>query len=327
MNGEILVVAYHSGMVVSFEARVSTAARLLAGPLKSVSRERGTADGRCIVWRCLRSMNCRSCGAHKYSTELPLVYGLSYSGCVIKYRVKSAGEIELLELTPSKSSDDFPYENYPLILPHVSLKVAETRSCTYHDFAQQFANTPEEEPAELIVAIPPPATIGVSLWGRWGDAEGVTVVFECGLGDPVVAHATCVLDSSRSVLVPVMMMLGVERCHRAIQRIGVAPFHFNLNGGVADGEVMREHLGHGLEDLFAAADALFGNKNVAACRAYARRNSPDVQVMNSENAVHVFDRRLEGLHIDPFGHSLKEDIHGFGDDSPGAPDDGGSDQE
>ena len=192
MSGEKLVTAYHSGMVVSF-ARAGTHTRSsFGGPLEeSVSRKRHGRRPLHLLAR-LAVDQLPIVGVHKYSTELPLIYGLSYSGCRIKYRVSGSSDVELLELKPSKSSEDFPYLNYPVILPFVPLKVVETRSCTYDSFAQQFANMPEEEPAELIVAIPPPATIGVSLWGRWGDAEGVTVVFECGLGDAVVcAYNVC----------------------------------------------------------------------------------------------------------------------------------------
>jgi hypothetical protein len=39
---------------------------------------------------------------------------------------------------------------------------------------------PAQQPAELIVAVPPPATIGVSLWGG-ADADDVTIMFACDL--------------------------------------------------------------------------------------------------------------------------------------------------
>jgi hypothetical protein len=39
---------------------------------------------------------------------------------------------------------------------------------------------PEKQSAEMIVAIPPPATVGLSFWDC-GDLDGVTIVFECDL--------------------------------------------------------------------------------------------------------------------------------------------------
>jgi hypothetical protein len=124
--------------------------------------------------------------------ELLLIYGFNYSGCELRYRKTITGRIEILELSPRESSDDFPYANYPPLLPYVPLRVSETRRCTYLQFAGEFPNMAVQQPAELIVAVPPPATLGVSHWGRSGDAEGVTVVFECDLADTTVrAYNRC----------------------------------------------------------------------------------------------------------------------------------------
>ena len=60
------------------------------------------------------------------SFDLPLIYGFNYDGCEIKYQF-SFNSIEILEMWPKKYSDDFPYSNYPLLLPYVPLQLAETR--------------------------------------------------------------------------------------------------------------------------------------------------------------------------------------------------------
>jgi hypothetical protein len=50
----------------------------------------------------------------------------------------------------------------------------------------------DEQPAELLVAVPPPATLGFSMWGPDGDREGVTVVFECDLAERTIrAYNRC----------------------------------------------------------------------------------------------------------------------------------------
>jgi hypothetical protein len=59
------------------------------------------------------------------------------------------------------------------------------RRCSYEEFAQAFPNMPGLQPTELVVAVPPPATLGVSLWGM-GDGDDVTILFECDLADRVV---------------------------------------------------------------------------------------------------------------------------------------------
>ena len=61
------------------------------------------------------------------------------------------------------------------------LRLEDTpRSVSYDEFAGRFPNMPTE-PEELMVAVPPPATIGLSLWGDSGDWDGVTIIFECDL--------------------------------------------------------------------------------------------------------------------------------------------------
>jgi len=50
---------------------------------------------------------------------------------------------------------------------------------------------PDPPPTELVVVVPTPATLGVSLWGR-GDGEDVIILFECDLADWMVyASNTC----------------------------------------------------------------------------------------------------------------------------------------
>ena len=90
-------------------------------------------------------------------------------------------QIELLDLTPAASSDDWPYPHFPPLLPYVPLRLDDTpRQESYDAFAARFPNMPEQQAAELIVAVPPPAVVGLSLWGD-GDASDVTIVFACDL--------------------------------------------------------------------------------------------------------------------------------------------------
>jgi hypothetical protein len=124
--------------------------------------------------------------------NLPLLYGICYSGCLLKYRVESEGEVKILELRPTKSAKGFPYEDYPRMLPYVPLQLSKKERMSYAKFAASFSNFPDTQSAELVVVIPPPASVGVSLWGKWGDAEGVAIVFECDLNNRTVqAYNVC----------------------------------------------------------------------------------------------------------------------------------------
>jgi hypothetical protein len=90
-------------------------------------------------------------------------------------------QIELLDLTPAASSDDWPYPHFPPLLPYVPLRLDDKpRQESYDAFAARFPNMPEQQGAELIVAVPPPAAVGVSFWCP-ADADDVTLVFECDL--------------------------------------------------------------------------------------------------------------------------------------------------
>lgn len=112
--------------------------------------------------------------------DLPLVYGMCYGGAGLTYKFEF-GDLTVLEMEATKPSDDFPYAHFPAILPFVPLAVSEQKKQSWRQFNAPYPNLPDDQPSDLIVVVPPPMTIGVSLWGREGDAEGVTLVFECDL--------------------------------------------------------------------------------------------------------------------------------------------------
>jgi hypothetical protein len=71
-------------------------------------------------------------------------------------------------------------------LPYVPLQVGVTRRSTYEEFAQSFPNMPGQPP-ELVVVVPSPVSLGVSLWGGHGiGGDDVIMVFECDLQDRIV---------------------------------------------------------------------------------------------------------------------------------------------
>jgi hypothetical protein len=185
MPEEQLVLAYYDGTVFSFERAREHSESAFGGPMQV--RLSGIEHGPKPLHMIARlgSGDLPALKGH-YPIDIPLIYGMCYDGFSIEYRVRSDGTIELLELRPTESSDDWPYPHFPLLLPYVPLQIGETRRCSYAEFAEAFPNMPDEQPSELVVAVPPPATLGVSLWGI-GDQENVTILFECDLSDRVVA--------------------------------------------------------------------------------------------------------------------------------------------
>src|SRR5206468_1774790 len=123
--------------------------------------------------------------------DLPLLYGMKYSGCTLVYTF-ALGEVTVESLEPPKSSDDWPYKDYPAILPYHPLSVSSSEKQSWEEFSRLAPNLPEEQSAELVVLIPPPFGLGFTMWGRGGDAEGVTLVFECDLSAKrVTAYNVC----------------------------------------------------------------------------------------------------------------------------------------
>ena len=176
-----LVFAFHDNRLYTFERAPRYSPSVFGGPLNA------KISGRPFGPKPLHLVACL-CGWHipaiseNHLIELPLIYGLHYDGCQIDYRVAFRHQVELLGIAPAASSDDWPYPHFPPLLPYVPLRLDDTpRRESYDTFAARFPNMPEQQAAELIVAVPPPATIGLSLWGDSGDGEGVTIVFACDL--------------------------------------------------------------------------------------------------------------------------------------------------
>ena len=117
---------------------------------------------------------------------------MRYSGCLLEYRLASVNEIELLRLDPPESSEDWPYLGYPEILPYHQLELIDTAKCSWSEFAEAIPNAAPSQPSDLFVAVPPPMTIGCSLWGRSGDEEGVVIAWELNVtSKKVVAYNLC----------------------------------------------------------------------------------------------------------------------------------------
>jgi hypothetical protein len=183
MAEEQLVLAYCDGTVFSFERAHEHSESVLGGPMEYELS--GIAHGPKPLHMIARlsSMHLSALGPRLF--DIPLIYGMCYDGCSIEYHVDSGGHIEIRRMSPTQSSDHWPYPHFPALLPYVPLRVGATRRCSYAEFAEAFPNMPDPPPTELVVVVPTPATLGVSLWGR-GDGEDVIILFECDLADWMV---------------------------------------------------------------------------------------------------------------------------------------------
>jgi hypothetical protein len=114
--------------------------------------------------------------------EIPLLYPMRYSGGHMVYSFEHGG-ILLTELKPREASSDWPYIGYPEILPYHALSVGSVVEESWEQFLDRAPNLPEDQDAELVILVPPPIGLGFTMWGRYGDFEDATLVFECNLAE------------------------------------------------------------------------------------------------------------------------------------------------
>lgn len=112
-------------------------------------------------------------------SEIPLFYGFTFSGCTLRYELESPTTVNLMDLCPAHPLTDFPYPDYPAVFPRIPLRLGSKQRMTYARFSKDYPNMSEDQPADLILFVPPAVSLGISMWGNMdGD---VTVVFEYDL--------------------------------------------------------------------------------------------------------------------------------------------------
>ena len=111
-------------------------------------------------------------------TQLPLLYGLVYDGCEMTYEVLSNNSIRMIELSPSTSSDGWPYPDYPLFFQSVNLEIGLSNAANEESIDElTWWLFDETKPSDIWVNVPSNDDFGVSLWGSEGDSMGVELVF------------------------------------------------------------------------------------------------------------------------------------------------------
>jgi hypothetical protein len=189
---ETLVLAFDGIATYSFGRTEKHASSVFGGPMECEITGKRFGPFRLHHIARLSENQLPVLGSHRYVFELPLIYGMCYGGCRLAYQFEERYDITVLNLSPKKPSDDWPYKDYPPILPYVPLAVTKRKKQSWSQFAAEFPNMPVDQPSDLVVVVPPPMTVGVSLWGREGDAEGVAIVFECDLdAKRVTAYNVC----------------------------------------------------------------------------------------------------------------------------------------
>jgi hypothetical protein len=116
-------------------------------------------------------------------SSIPLLHGLTFDGFDCSYCFAEA-VIDVDFMYPASSAPDWPYPDYPATLPFVPLSACGCRRQTWKDFVEErLPGLNQVQTSDLVVAVPPPTSIGMSLWGDMGDSERTTLVFQCSIRD------------------------------------------------------------------------------------------------------------------------------------------------
>ena len=195
--------AYHDGHACLYERTAQFSKSYFGGPPDYAFKFSGNAFGTrpihhvmTLYWDALPGIE------KKGFSDLPLFYGIRYGGCCMKYEIVSpqlefsdieerlaakrglpnlSDECQILEMEPTKSSEDWPYVGYPELVPYVPLRLTERVQCSPEDFQGLILHGDEVKPEEVTVVIPPMFDLGISLFGPNADAEGLQLVFRCNL--------------------------------------------------------------------------------------------------------------------------------------------------
>jgi hypothetical protein len=182
--GEPLIVVHHAGQTVSLDRVEEHSFSAFGGPLElamqGISIPRPLHH---IAWLNHNQLQCLA--PPRYIWDLPLIHPMRYSGGTLRYRFTREA-IEVVQLEPSEASDSWPYVGFPDLLPYFPVEVVSVVAEDWQSFSSRAPNLPNEQPSELVALLPPPQGLGFTLWGRGGDAEGVTLVFECDLSAKAV---------------------------------------------------------------------------------------------------------------------------------------------
>jgi hypothetical protein len=174
-----LLLAHHHGRTHAFSRAEEHGFSNFGGPLElpvsGLSLPRPLHQ---IAWLNHNELECLA--PPRYIWDLPLLHPMRYSGASLQYEFSREG-ITVQQLEPSEASDSWPYLGFPDLLPYYPLTLDSAVQEDWESFTRHAPNLPTEQPTELVILVPPPQGLGFTLWGRGGDAEGVTIVFECNL--------------------------------------------------------------------------------------------------------------------------------------------------
>ena len=126
-GSENLVLVFQDNAVYMLVRGVDQCLGFFGGPLEYELAGQSCGRRRLHQIASLSLNLLRVLGRPDLIDEIPLVYGMCYDGCRLRYEYDSS-KIRILELKPRKSTEAWPYHDYPAILPYCPLALGERRN-------------------------------------------------------------------------------------------------------------------------------------------------------------------------------------------------------
>jgi len=177
LDTHIYPFVYYKGKVTTFKKSKEFGMSYFGGPGQYIFR--GEEFGPRKLHH-IATIDSGQIGEHcnDFYARIPLLYGLCFDGCEIKYKNVLTDRIEVLHIDPKESNSKWPYENYPEYLPYYPLCTDQIAEISKEDFLERVCQSVWELPDEvMVIVIPPNPELGMSMWGPEGDAEEVELVF------------------------------------------------------------------------------------------------------------------------------------------------------
>lgn len=147
-----------------------------------------------VILHALLHIDTTKCAALEglVTSTLPLIYPFRYDGGRIVYHWNDKN-LTIDELTPDEPDEEWPYEDFPDILPQSTMGSSAAFDVEREEFEELlWQGVPGVSDDKVIVVVPPREDYNVSLWGEYGDPEMVQCVF---VFDPatgkVIAESQC----------------------------------------------------------------------------------------------------------------------------------------
>jgi hypothetical protein len=119
---EQLIAVYVGGRSYSFRRSGADAGSIYGGPLTHTVTGCQFGPARLHHVASLTPASLPFLGEPpRYMSSLPLVYGFRFDGCELEYRFTPTG-IEVLRISPDRSPEDWPYLDYPPLLPYIPVE-------------------------------------------------------------------------------------------------------------------------------------------------------------------------------------------------------------